>query len=224
MALKTILNKQTDFTGEFPVEYAKSGLWRFNDVSVDENGYLADSFGLDRKIELVEKNIMVIPARKRVGSTAAKEKIKKLRVAAYCRVSTETEEQNSSYEVQVAHYTEFIKKNTEWEFAGIFADAGISGTNTKKRDEFNRMIAECMDGNIDMVITKSISRFARNTLDCLQYIRQLKDKNISVYFEKENINTMDAKGEVLLTIMASLAQQESQSLSQNVKLGLQYRY
>src|SRR5574344_600607 len=167
---------------------------------------------------------MVIPARKRVGSTAAKEKIKKLRVAAYCRVSTETEEQNSSYEVQVAHYTEFIKKNNEWEFAGIFADDGISGTNTKKRDEFNRMIAECMDGNIDMVITKSISRFARNTLDCLQYIRQLKDKNISVYFEKENINTMDAKGEVLLTIMASLAQQESQSLSQNVKLGLQYRY
>ncbi|EAE7887215.1 recombinase family protein [Listeria monocytogenes] len=167
---------------------------------------------------------MVIPARKRVGSTAAKEKIKKLRVAAYCRVSTETEEQNSSYEVQVAHYTEFIKKNNEWEFAGIFADDGISGTNTKKRDEFNRMIAECMDGNIDMVITKSISRFARNTLDCLQYIRQLKDKNISVYFEKENINTTDAKGEVLLTIMASLAQQESQSLSQNVKLGLQYRY
>ncbi|NCB98450.1 MAG: recombinase family protein, partial [Bacteroidia bacterium] len=167
---------------------------------------------------------MVIPARKRVGSTAAKEQIKKLRVAAYCRVSTETEEQNSSYEVQVAHYTEFIKKYTEWEFAGIFADDGISGTNTKKRDEFNRMIAECMDGNIDMVITKSISRFARNTLDCLQYIRQLKDKNISVYFEKENINTTDAKGEVLLTIMASLAQQESQSLSQNVKLGLQYRY
>src|SRR5699024_6238381 len=167
---------------------------------------------------------MVIPARKRVGSTAAKEKIKKLRVAAYCRVSTETEEQNSSYEVQVAHYTEIIKKNTKWECAGIFADDGISGTNTKKRDEFNRMIAECMDGNIDMVITKSISRFARNTLDCLKYIRQLKEKNIPVYFEKENINTMDAKGEVLLTIMASLAQQESQSLSQNVKLGFQYRY
>jgi DNA invertase Pin-like site-specific DNA recombinase len=173
---------------------------------------------------LAEKNITVIPARKRVGSTAAKEKVKKLRVAAYCRVSTETEEQNSSYEVQVAHYTEFIKKNAEWEFAGIFADDGISGTNTKKREEFNRMIDECMEGNIDLVITKSISRFARNTLDCLKYIRQLKDKNISVFFEKENINTMDAKGEVLLTIMASLAQQESQSLSQNVKLGLQYRY
>lgn len=173
---------------------------------------------------MAEKNITVIPARKRVGSTAAKEKVKKLRVAAYCRVSTETEEQNSSYEVQVAHYTEFIKKNAEWEYAGIFADDGISGTNTKKREEFNRMIDECMEGNIDLVITKSISRFARNTLDCLKYIRQLKDKNISVFFEKENINTMDAKGEVLLTIMASLAQQESQSLSQNVKLGLQYRY
>ena len=162
---------------------------------------------------------MVIPARKRVGSTAAKEKIKKLRVAAYCRVSTETEEQNSSFEVQVAHYTEFIKKNNEWEFAGIFADDGISGTNTKKRDEFNRMITECMYGNIDMVITKSISRFARNTLDCLQYIRQLQDNNISVYFEKENINTMDAKGEVLLTIMASLAQQESQSFHKTLSLG-----
>jgi len=104
------------------------------------------------------------------------------------------------------------------------ADDGISGTNTKKRDEFNRMIDECMAGNIDMVITKSISRFARNTPDCLKYIRQLKEKNIPVYFEKENINSMDSKGEVMLTIMASLAQQESQSLSQNVKLGLQYRY
>ena len=108
--------------------------------------------------------------------------------------------------------------------ASIFADDGISGTNTKKRDEFNRMIDECMSGNIDMIITKSISRFARNTLDCLQYIRQLKDKNIPVYFEKESINTLDAKGEVLLTIMASLAQQESQSMSENIKLGLQYRY
>ena len=96
--------------------------------------------------------------------------------------------------------------------------------NTKKRDEFNRMIEECMAGNIDMIITKSISRFARNTLDCLKYIRQLKDKNIAVFFEKENINTLDSKGEILLTIMASLAQQESQSLSQNVKLGIQYRY
>ena len=167
---------------------------------------------------------MIIPAIKRVGNNRKEDETPKLRVAAYCRVSTDSDEQASSYEVQIEHYTEFIKKNSEWEFAGIFADDGISGTNTKNRDEFNRMIDECMAGKIDMVITKSISRFARNTLDCLQYIRKLKDKNVAVYFEKENINTLDAKGEIMLTIMASLAQQESQSLSQNVKLGYQYRY
>ena len=169
-------------------------------------------------------NVMFIPARPQVGNTVKKSEQPKLRVAAYCRVSTDSDEQETSYDAQVTHYTEYIQKNPEWMLAGIFADDGISGTNTKKRDEFNRMIDECMTGNIDMIITKSISRFARNTLDCLQYIRQLKDKNIPVYFEKESINTMDAKGEVLITIMASLAQQESQSLSQNVKLGLQYRY
>ena len=172
----------------------------------------------------LSRNITVIPARKRVGNTVAAEQRPKLKVAAYCRVSTDSEEQASSYEVQVAHYTQFIQKNPEWELAGIYADDGITGTNTKKREEFNRMIQDCMDGNIDMIITKSISRFARNTLDCLKYIRELKEKNIPVFFEKENINTMDSKGEVLLTIMASLAQQESQSLSQNIKLGLQYRF
>lgn len=172
----------------------------------------------------LNKNITVIPARKRVGNTVTSEEKPKLRVAAYCRVSTDSDEQASSYEVQVEHYTQFIQKNSEWELAGIFADDGISGCNTKNRSEFNRMIEECMAGRIDMIITKSISRFARNTLDCLKYIRELKEKNIPVFFEKENINTMDSKGEVLLTIMASLAQQESQSLSQNIKLGLQYRY
>ena len=172
----------------------------------------------------VSRNVTVIPAIKRVGNNKNSESKPKIRVAAYCRVSTDSEEQASSYDIQIEHYTNYIKKNKEWELAGIFADDGITGTNTKKRDEFNRMIDECMAGNIDMIITKSISRFARNTLDCLKYIRQLKDKNIAVFFEKENINTMDSKGEVLLTIMASLAQQESQSLSQNVKLGIQYRY
>ena len=172
----------------------------------------------------LSRNITVIPARKRVGNTAASEQRPKLRVAAYCWFSTDSEEQASSYEVQVAHYTQFIQKNPEWELARIYADDGITGTNTKKREEFNRMIQDCMAGNIDMIITKSISRFARNTLDCLKYIRELKEKNIPVFFEKENINTMDFKGEVLLTIMASLAQQESQSLSQNIKLGLQYRF
>ena len=170
-------------------------------------------------------NVTVIPARRQVGNTARQQEEKpKLRVAAYCRVSTDSDEQATSYEAQVEHYTEYIQNHPDWVLAGIFADDGISGTNTKKRTEFNRMIDECMAGNIDMIITKSISRFARNTLDCLKYIRQLKEQNIPVYFEKESINTMDAKGEVLITIMASLAQQESQSLSQNVKLGLQFRY
>ena len=169
-------------------------------------------------------NVMVIPARRQVGNNIKKAEKPKLRVAAYCRVSTDSDEQATSYEAQIEHYTEFIQKNPEWVLAGKFADDGISGTNTKKREEFNRMIDECHAGNIDMIITKSISRFARNTLDCLKFIRELKDINIPVFFEKESINTMDAKGEVLLTIMASLAQQESQSLSQNVKLGLQYRY
>ena len=172
----------------------------------------------------VNKNVVIIPAIRRAGNSDNKDEIPKLRVAAYCRVSTESEEQASSYDVQIEHYTDFIKKNNEWTFAGIFADDGISGTNTKKRDEFNKMVDECMAGKIDMIITKSISRFARNTLDCLHYIRKLKEKNVAVYFEKENINTLDAKGEIMITIMASLAQQESQSLSQNVKLGYQYRY
>ncbi len=172
----------------------------------------------------MNKSITVIPARRRVGNTVNKEAKPKLRVAAYCRVSTDSDEQATSYDAQVEHYSNFIQKNVEWKFAGIFADDGISGTNTKKREEFNRMISECMEGHIDMIITKSISRFARNTLDCLRYIRQLKKKNIPVFFEKENINTMDSKGEVLLTIMASLAQQESESLSQNVKMGMQFRF
>ena len=172
----------------------------------------------------MNKSITVIPARRRVGNTVNKEVKPKLRVAAYCRVSTDSDEQATSYDAQVEHYSNFIQKNEEWEFAGIFADDGISGTNTKKREEFNRMISECMEGHIDMIIAKSISRFARNTLDCLRYIRQLKEKNIPVFFEKENINTMDSKGEVLLTIMASLAQQESESLSKNVKMGMQFRF
>ena len=128
------------------------------------------------------KNITVIPARRRVGNTAKESEIPKLRVAAYCRVSTDSDEQATSYEAQVEHYTDYIRKNLEWEFAGIFADDGISGTNTKKREEFNRMIDEAMAGKIDMIVTKSISRFARNTLACLKYISQLKEKNTSIHW------------------------------------------
>jgi len=170
------------------------------------------------------KNITVIPPRRKSARRADSGDAPKTRVAAYCRVSTDSDEQASSYEAQVEHYTSYINNNPEWELAGIYADDGISGTNTKKREEFNRLIDDCMHGRVDMVITKSISRFARNTLDCLQYIRKLREKEIPIYFEKESINTMDSKGEVLLTIMASLAQQESQSMSQNIRIGLQYRF
>jgi len=169
-------------------------------------------------------NVTVIPAKKTVGTQKATDKKQKTRVAAYCRVSTDSEEQESSYDTQIQHYTSYIESHPDWVLAGIYADDGISGVNAKKRDEFQRMINDCHDGKIDMVITKSISRFARNTVDCLNYTRALKNKNIGVYFEKENINTLDAKGEVLMTIMASLAQQESESLSANVRLGLQFRY
>ena len=170
------------------------------------------------------KSITIIPAGRNGGKKEKSDIRPKLKVAAYCRVSTDSDEQATSYEAQVTHYTDFIRSNPDWQFAGVFADDGISGTGTKKRESFNRMISECMNGSIDMVITKSISRFARNTVDCLKFIRLLKERNIPVFFEKENINTMDARGEVLITIMASLAQQESESLSKNVKLGLQFRY
>lgn len=174
---------------------------------------------------MMKENVMFIPARRIAGNTIEKKKQSpRLKVVAYCRVSTDSEEQASSYEAQVKHYTDYISRNPLWQFAGIYADDGISGTNTKKREGFNDMIRDCMNGKVDMVITKSISRFARNTIDCLRFVRQLREKNIPIVFEKENINTMEASGELLLTIMASLAQQESASLSQNVKLGLKFRY
>lgn len=164
----------------------------------------------------------VIPARPRT-QTPQNETVK-LRVAAYCRVSTDDEEQLTSYEAQVDHYSSYIKKNSEWEFAGIYADEAISGTNTKKRTDFNRLIDDCMAGKIDYIITKSVSRFARNTLDCLEYTRKLKEKNIPVFFEKENIISTDSKGELMLTIIASIAQEESRSTSANVKMGFAYRF
>ena len=145
-------------------------------------------------------------------------------MAAYCRVSTDQEEQLLSYENQVRFYTESINSNPEYECAGIYADEGISGTNTKKRDEFNRMILDCRAGKIDRIITKSISRFARNTLDCLNYVRELKGLGIGVIFEKEAIDTLDAKGEVLLTILSSLAQDESRNISENSTWGIRKRF
>ena len=156
------------------------------------------------------------------AATRLKPRPAKLRVAAYCRVSTDMQEQKSSYEAQCRHYTSYIREHSDWTLAGIYAEEGISGTQARRRPEFLRMIADCESGHIDLVITKSISRFARNTLDCLNYIRRLKELGIPVVFEKESINTMEAAGEVLITILASLAQQESASISQNVKMGIRY--
>lgn len=118
---------------------------------------------------------------------------------------TESQEQAGSFTTQVNHYTKYINKTPEWQLVDIYADERISGTNTKNGKEFNRMIDECIDGSVDLIITKSISRFVRNTVDCLNYIRQLKGQKVAVYFEKENINTLYSKDEVLLTIKASLA-------------------
>jgi len=171
------------------------------------------------------RNITVIPARQSTtGASDLNQETKKIRMAAYCRVSTDQEEQLSSYENQVNYYTQYIEQNSIYELAGVYADEGISGTNTKKRDEFNRMIADCRERKIDRIITKSISRFARNTLDCLNYVRELKELGIGIIFEKENIDTLDAKGEVLLTILSSLAQDESRSISENSTWGIRRRF
>lgn len=146
--------------------------------------------------------IVVIPAKSR-------DEIKQktcLKVAAYCRVSTDQEEQESSYEAQISYYTDKIEKNAEWQMAGIFADEGITGTQAKKRPEFLKMIRKCRERKIDLILTKSLSRFARNTVDSLKYIRELKALGIAVVFEKENINTLETDTEMMLTIMSCFAQ------------------
>lgn len=170
------------------------------------------------------KRITFIAGRQNDEVTETSQAVNKIRVAAYCRVSTDQEEQLSSYEAQVRYYTNHIQNNSLYEFVGIYADEGITATNTKKRDEFKRMIKDCRDGKIDKIITKSISRFARNTVDCLNYVRELKEMGIGITFEKENIDTLDAKGEVLLTILSSLAQEESRSISENSTWGIRRRF
>ena len=170
------------------------------------------------------KNITFIPAKVNGTGLVKNLKLQKKRVAAYCRVSTDQEEQLSSFEAQVNYYTSYINGNQDYVMAGIYADEGISGTSTKKREQFNKMIEDCMAGNIDLIVTKSISRFARNTLDCLKYVRQLKDSGVEIYFEKENIRTLDNQGETLLTILSSLAQDESRSISESSTWGIRRRF
>ena len=171
------------------------------------------------------RNVTVIPA-KQVGIKHNKghAETKRIRVAAYCRVSTDEDEQLNSFENQVDYYTRYINDNPAYDMAGIYADEGISGTNTKKRKEFQRMIADCEARKIDLVIVKSISRFARNTQDCLMYSRKLKNLGIGIIFEKENINTLDATGELLFTILSSLAQDESRNISENCKWGIRSKF
>ena len=150
--------------------------------------------------------------------------VQKMIVAAYARVSTEKEEQEDSFERQVEHYTALIKSKDEWEFGGIYADPGITGTRAERRPDFMRMIADCRAGKINKVLVKSISRFARNTVDALNYIRELKDLGISVYFENENIDTLTPGGEVLITILAAMAEQESRTMSTNIKWTYQKKF
>ena len=144
---------------------------------------------------------------------------RKRRVAGYARVSTDSDEQFTSYEAQVAYYTKFIQSKPEWEFVKVYTDEGISGTNTKRREGFKEMITDALDGKIDLIVTKSVSRFARNTVDSLVTIRKLKENGVECYFEKEGIYTFDGKGELLITIMSSLAQEESRSISENITWG-----
>ncbi|WP_179031580.1 recombinase family protein [Paenibacillus kribbensis] len=165
------------------------------------------------------KKVVIVPI-KTMDIVEGIQSIQKKKVAAYCRVSTDSEEQKESYTNQVNHYTQYIQNNLEWEMADIYADEGISGTNTKNRTHFNRMIQDARNGKLDLILVKSISRFARNTLDLLKYVRELKSLGVAVFFERENINTLDTTGEVLLTILSSLAQDESRNISENSRWGI----
>lgn len=163
-----------------------------------------------RSITKIEQKLPEIRSRKRV--------------AAYARVSMESERMNHSLSAQISYYNSLIQKNPDWEFAGVYADNGISGTSTAKRDEFRRMVEDCEAGKIDIVLTKSIQRFARNTVDLLETVRHLKDLGIEVRFEKENIHSLSGDGELMLSILASFAQEESRSLSENIKWATRKRF
>ncbi|MEA5031422.1 MAG: recombinase family protein [Sphaerochaeta sp.] len=162
------------------------------------------------KITKIERAITSLPAKKRV--------------AAYARVSVDSDELMQSLAAQVSHYSARIQANSSWEYAGVYADAGISGTGMKRRSEFQRLLADCEKGMVDIVLTKSISRFARNTVDLLKTVRHLRQRNISVRFERENLDSLSPDGELMLSILASYAQEESLSISENVKWGIRKRF
>ena len=168
--------------------------------------------------------VTMVPATLNRFTAAPIATTQKRRVAAYARVSTDEEEQLTSYAAQVDYYTRYIQSKDEWAFIKVYTDEGITGTSIKKRDGFNQMVQDALTGGIDLIITKSVSRFARNTVDSLTTVRMLKDRGVEVYFEKENIYTLDSKGELLITIISSLAQEESRSISENVTWGMRKRF
>lgn len=172
---------------------------------------------MPRKVTMIPQ--IINPQTRMTMDTKAKRK-----VAGYARVSTDFEEQLTSYEARVDYYTNYIKSRDDWEFVHVYTDEGISATNTRHREGFNQMITDALDGKIDLIITKSVSRFARNTVDSLTTVRKLKEKGVEIFFEKENIYTLDSKGELLITLMSSLAQEESRSISENVTWGQRKRF
>ena len=161
------------------------------------------------------------PETRRTTKAAGEEK---LRVAAYCRVSTDSDEQETSFETQVEVYEKKIRANPAWEYAGVYTDEGITGTKASKRPGFQKMIKDAENGKIDRILTKSISRFARNTIDCIAYVRHLKELGTTILFEKENIDTGSTYSEMLLTVLAAFAQEESRSISANITWGVRKRF
>ena len=176
--------------------------------------------GVAREKRVTEKRVTMIPQRIQPLTQLPLQAMVKRKVAGYARVSTDSEEQKNSYEAQVDYFTDYIKQREDWEFVKVYTDEGVTGTSTRRREGFNEMIADALAGRIDLIVTKSVSRFARNTVDSLTTIRELKAHGVEVYFQKENIYTFDGKGELLLTIMSSLAQEESRSISENVTWGI----
>ena len=172
----------------------------------------------------VNRKVKTIPATLTKFTATPITEQKKRRAAGYARVSTDHDDQFTSYAAQIDYYTNYIKGRDDWEFVDVYTDEGITGTSTKRREGFKNMIADALDGKIDLIVTKSVSRFARNTVDSLTTIRKLKEKGVEVFFEKENIWTFDSKGELLLTIMSSLAQEESRSISENCTWGQRKRF
>ena len=176
--------------------------------------------GAAHEKRVTEKKVTMIPQRIQPLTQLPLQAMVRRKVAGYARVSTDSEEQENSYEAQVDYFTDYIRQRDDWEYVKVYTDEGVTGTSTRRREGFNEMIADALAGRIDLIVTKSVSRFARNTVDSLTTIRELKAHGVEVYFQKENIYTFDGKGELLLTIMSSLAQEESRSISENVTWGI----